>query len=239
MLQAGIDELARAPFWGAVLQIVLINILLSGDNAVVIALACRALPRPQRIWGMAIGAGADVVLLIIFAAVMSRLLDLPYLKIAGGLALIYIAVKLLLPQDAAANVEAAAHLWRAVRIVVVADLVMSFDNMLAVVQIARGDLFLLAIGLAVSIPVVIAGAALVMALLDRLPILVWAGAALLGWIAGQTMVGDTAIAGALRRAAGGQHPGGVELAAGCAGVVVVIAAGGFWRYRGRGNSPPR
>src|SRR5487761_1173150 len=147
MMQPGIDEIARAPsFWSALLQIVFINILLSGDNALVIAMACRALPRRQRIWGMAIGAGADAALLIAFAAIMSRLLELPYLKIAGGLALIYIAAKLLIGDDAD-EVEAASHLWRAVRMIVVADLVMSFDNILAVVEIARGNLALLAIGL--------------------------------------------------------------------------------------------
>jgi YjbE family integral membrane protein len=237
MMQPGIDEIARAPsFWSALLQIVFINILLSGDNALVIAMACRALPRRQRIWGMAIGAGADAVLLIAFAAIMSRLLELPYLKIAGGLALIYIAAKLLIGDDAD-EVEAASHLWRAVRMIVVADLVMSFDNILAVVEIARGNLALLAIGLAVSIPIVLAGATLMMALLRRLPILVWAGAGLLGWVAGQTIVSDQAIARTVISAAG-QYRGGIELAAGCGGVVLVLAAGGLWRYwRGYATNP--
>ena len=158
----------QAPFWTAALEIVFVNVLLSGDNAVIIAMACRALPRRQRLFGLLIGEVVAVLLLIVFAGVLTRLLQVPYLKIAGGLALFYIAVRLLLPDETDGNkVEAAAHLWRAVRIIVVADIVMSFDNILAVVQIARGDLALLAIGLTVSVPIIIAGAALITALLDR------------------------------------------------------------------------
>lgn len=232
MLQANTSDLAQAPFWSAVLEVVFINILLSGDNAVIIAMACRALPGRRRICGLVIGEAVAVMLLIIFAGVLARLLQVPYLKLAGGLALLYIAARLLLPERADKNeVEATAHLWRAVRIVVAADIVMSFDNILAVVQIARGDLRLLAIGLMVSVPIIVAGAALITALLDRLPILVWAGAALLGWVAGQTIVGDQAIAGLVARAATNKAAGSVELAAGCAGGLLVIAAGALWRRR--------
>lgn len=234
MLQASTNDLAQTPFWTAALEIVFINILLSGDNAVVIAMACRALRGRQRLFGLLIGRAVAVLLLIVFAAVLTRLLQVPYLRVVGGLALLYIAVRLLLPEEDDRNeVEATAHLWRAVRIVVVADIVMSFDNILAVVQVARGDLALLAIGLVVSVPVIIAGAALITALLDRLPILVWAGAALLGWVAGQTIVGDEALAGAVARVAGmagGKLEGNVEVAAGLIGAVVAVAAGGFWRH---------
>jgi YjbE family integral membrane protein len=234
MLQASTSDLAQAPFWTAALEIVFINILLSGDNAVIIAMACRALRGRQRLFGLLIGEAVAVLLLIVFAAVLTRLLQVPYLKVAGGLVLLYIAVRLLLPEEADCNeVEAATHLWRAVRVVVVADIVMSFDNILAVVQIARGDLALLAIGLAVSVPVIVAGAALIMALLDRFPILVWGGAALLGWVAGQTIVGDEALAGVVARVAdavGDKSAEGVEMAAGFIGVVLVIAAGGLWRH---------
>ena len=226
MFQATIGDFARAPIWSAVLEIVFTNLLLSGDNAVIIAMACRGLPRRQRILGLVIGAGVAAVLLIVFTGVIARLLQLPYLKLAGGLALIYIAAKLLVPEDADKNqVEAVAHLWRAVRIVVVADIVMSFDNILAVAEIARGNLALLAIGLTASIPIVIGGAAFITALLDRLPILVWGGAALLGWVAGETIIGDEAIVGLITRAVGGQLAGRIELAAACAGAVLVIAAG--------------
>lgn len=233
MLQTNLNDLAQAPFWSAVLEIVFINLLLSGDNAVVIAMACRALPRRQRMWGLVIGGAVAVVLLIGFADIISRLLQYPYLKIAGGLALLYIAVRLLVPdEDTDRNeVEATAQLWRAVRIVVVADIVMSFDNILAVAQIAKGNLVLLAIGLMVSIPIIIAGAAFMVALLDRLPILIWAGAALLGWVAGQTITDDKVITELVRPVVAAHLAGDMELVAGCAGAVLVIAVGGFWRRR--------
>lgn len=234
MLQGSTSELIQSPFWTAAIEIVFINILLSGDNAVMIGLACRALPGRQRLFGLVIGGALAVLLLLVFASVLTRLLQVPYLKIAGGLALLYIAARLLLPEQTdCKEVEASADLWRAVRIIVAADIVMSFDNILAVVQVARGDLALLVIALAVSVPVVVAGAALFTALLDRLPILVWAGAALLGWVAGQTIVGDEALAGVVARlagAAGEKFSGGVELAAGCIGATLVIAAGGLWRH---------
>jgi YjbE family integral membrane protein len=232
MLQANINALADARSWSALPEIVFVNFLLSGDNAVIIAMACRALPRRQRIMGLLIGESVAVILLIVFAGVMARLLQLPYFKLAGGLALIYIAAKLLVPEESDTNeVEAAAHLWRAVRIVVAADIVMSFDNVLAIVQIARGDLALLAIGLIVSIPVIVAGAALITVLLDRLPLLIWIGSALLGWVAGQTIVGDQALSGLVTGAFGDERAGRVELAAGCVGAALVIAAGGLWRRR--------
>lgn len=228
MLQAIIGALSHAHPLIAVPQIVFINVLLSGDNAVVIAMACRGLPRRQRLFGLAIGEATAVILLIIFASVMARLLQLPYLKLAGGVALLYIAVRLLVSDHTRAETEPVTQLWRAVRIIVVADLVMSFDNVLAIVQIAGGDLALLAIGLAVSIPIVVAGAALITMLLDRLPVLIWAGSALLGWVAGQAIVGDEAISGLLTRAAGDKLAA-VEVASGCAGAALVVAVGAFWR----------
>jgi YjbE family integral membrane protein len=239
MLHADISHVADARFWSAALGIVFVNILLSGDNAVVIAMACRALPRRQRTWGFVIGAGLSAVLLITFAAVVTHLLQLPYLKLAGGLALLYIAARLLLPDDDGADhAEAATNLWHAVRLVVVADIVMSFDNILAVAQIARGDLALLAIGLIVSIPIVIAGAAVITTLLDRWPILTWAGSALLGWVAGQAIVQDTAIADLIARLGGEKISEPIALTAGCVGAVLVIAAGGIWR-RWRTSKPRR
>ncbi len=219
--------LGQAPFWLAVLRIVVINVLLSGDNAVVIAMACRGLPRRQRVWGIAIGAGIAVILLIVFTGVVAKLMQQPYLKAAGGLALLYIAAKLLLPDQP--EVQAAAHLWRAVRIVVVADIIMSLDNIIAVATAAQGNLALLVIGLAVSIPIIIAGAALLMALLDRLPILVWLGAALLGWVAGEAVVTDKAVAPALAAAFGAPFAADLMWAASAAGAVLVVVAGALWR----------
>jgi YjbE family integral membrane protein len=231
MLQAGMDILAHTQFLTALAQIVLINLLLSGDNAVVIALACRDLPRPQRLWGMAIGAGAGVVLRLVFTVAIAWLFQLPHLKLVGGLALLYIGARLLVDEGPEKKeMEATAHLWRAVSIVVVADIVMSFDNILAMVEVADNDLLLLAIGLAISIPLVVAGAALVTALLERLPILIWAGAALLGWVAGQTIAGDAMVLN-LARALDGQWLERLDLAAGLAGAALVVAAGMLWRQR--------
>jgi YjbE family integral membrane protein len=229
-LQVSINDLGHTEFWIAVLKIIFINFLLSGDNAVVIAMACRGLPHRQRFWGMAIGAGVAVILLIIFTGVIAQLMQLPYLKLIGGLALFYIAAKLLVPESADKDeVEAVAHLWRAVRIVVVADIIMSLDNIIAVAAAAKGNILLLAIGLAVSIPLIIAGAALIMALLDRFPILVWAGAALLGWVAGEVIATDPAVSGYLTAAFGEKLAHQVDWAAAGAGAVLVIAAGGLWR----------
>src|SRR5712672_3143353 len=180
-------------FWVAVGKIIWINVLLSGDNALVIALACRGLAPRQRLWGMIFGAAAAVILRIIFTGIVASLMELPYLKFVGGLALIVIAAKLLVPEgEDEDSVKSASHLWAAIQIVVVADIVMSLDNVIAVAAAANGSVPLLILGLAISIPLIVAGAALIMALLNRLPILVWAGAALLGWIAGDVIATDPA-----------------------------------------------
>lgn len=228
-VQAGAEHLSYAAFWLAVLQITFVNLLLSGDNAIVIAMACRGLPAPQRRWGMILGAAIAVVLRIAFTVVVARLLELAYLKLVGGLALLYIAAKLLVPERAdRSEVQAVAQLWRAVWIVIVADIVMSFDNIVAVATVAQGDFLLLAIGLAVSIPLIIAGAALTMALLGRFPILIWIGAALLGWVAGETIATDPAVA-ALAAKVGGGLQDRIEFAAAGAAALIAVAAGGLWR----------
>jgi len=182
-------------FWLQVFEIIWINILLSGDNAVVIALACRDLPARQKLWGMALGAGVAAALRIVFTMMVTTLMHLPYLKLVGGTALVYVAVKLLVPEDddGSAIIEPTQHLWRAVRIVAIADIIMSLDNVIAIAGAAGDSLLLLIIGLGISVPLVIAGAALVMTLLTRFPVLVWAGAALLGWIAGGLILTDAAV----------------------------------------------
>jgi YjbE family integral membrane protein len=230
LLQESSRDLDQATFWIAALRIVLINIVLSGDNAMVIAMACRGLPRRQRFWGLLIGAGAAVILLIVLTVTFAKLIELPYLKLAGGLALFYIAAKLLLPEDAdQTGTKAEAQLWRAVRIVLVADLIMSFDNIIAVATAAKGNVALLAVGLTVSIPIIVAGAAIIMALLDRFPILIWIGSALLGWVAGDAIATDRAVSGYLIAAAGENFAHEVEWMASAAGIVLVIAAGTLWR----------
>ena len=172
------------------LGIIWINVILSGDNAVVIALACRGLPEDKRRIGMILGAGVAVGLRIVFTVLVAALLATPFLKIVGGLLLLWIAVKLLKGDEDEGGVRETDRLWHAVWTVVVADAVMSLDNVLAIAAVAQDSTALLAIGLAISIPLIVAGAALIMALLDRMPLLVWAGAALLGWVAGEMLISD-------------------------------------------------
>jgi YjbE family integral membrane protein len=173
------------------LKIIWINILLSGDNAIVIAMACRALPPRQRFWGIILGAGAAVLLRVFFTVILQYVLELPWLKLIGGILLLWIAIKLLTQDEAdESDIHGSDNLWGAVRTVAIADVVMSLDNVLAIAAAAKGNTALIIFGLAVSIPLIVAGATLIMALLTRYPVLVWAGAALLGWIAGEIIVDD-------------------------------------------------
>jgi YjbE family integral membrane protein len=230
MLASGWGDLNNAQFWIAVVKIIWINILLSGDNAVVIAMACRGLPMPQRAWGMVLGAGVAVLLRVVFTGLVATLMTQPYLKIVGGLALCYIAAKLLVPDEPErGESEAVAHLWRAVWIVAVADIIMSLDNVIAIAAAAGGNMALLVLGLAISIPLIVAGAALIMALLDRFPILIWGGSALLGWIAGDTVATDPMVTGYLIHAYGVPTAHTVKYAAAAAGAGLVLIAGGLWR----------
>ena len=230
MFMSGWADMNQPTFWVAVLKIMWINTLLSGDNAVVIAMACLGLPARQRMWGMIFGAGVAVVLRIVFTVVIAQLMLLPYLKIVGGLALFYIAAKLLVPEDADdGEVEATEHLWRAVRIVAVADIVMSLDNVIAIAAAAQNNFALILIGLAVSIPMIVAGAALIMALLERFPILVWAGAALLGWIVGEVIITDPVIRGYLEPRVGAEAFHYIELFSALGGAIMVLLVGGIWR----------
>src|SRR6266851_2250651 len=230
MIASGWDEVGQTAFWVALLKIMWINVLLSGDNAVVIAMACLGLPPRQRLWGMVLGAGVAVVLRIIFTVVIAQLMLLPYLKLIGGLALFYIAAKLLVPEDQdESEVEAVEHLWRAVRIVAVADIIMSLDNVIAIAAAAQGNMALLVIGLAISIPLIVIGAALIMALLDRFPILVWAGAALLGWIVGEVIATDPVVQGYLEPRLGAEGFHYIMLFAALVGAILVLVVGGMWR----------
>src|SRR5262249_15232611 len=217
-----------------VLQIIWIDILLSGDNAVVIALACRRLPPEQRIWGIVLGTVAAISLRVVFAGLVTTLMQVPYLKILGGVLLLWIAVKLLGPEDSEKNnrIQAVDSLWRAVRIVAIADVIMSLDNVVAIAAVAERfeapeSYALLMFGLAVSIPLIMAGAAMVMALLERFPIVVWAGAALLGWIAGEIIAKDPLIAGNLDPASA--HT--VWMIGATLGALFVICAGLLRRRR--------
>jgi YjbE family integral membrane protein len=181
-------------FWISVFQIIWINVLLSGDNAIVIALACRSLPERQRLYGMVLGTAVALALRLLFAGVVSNLMLLPYVKIAGGLALLWIAVKLLMPsEDADGKTPASDSLWRAVKLIAVADVVMSLDNVIAVAAAADGSLALLVFGLGISIPAIVAGANVIMVMLNYFPVIIWAGAGLLGWIAGDVLASDPVV----------------------------------------------
>jgi YjbE family integral membrane protein len=180
---------------------------------------------------MVLGAGVAVALRIVFTMIVSTLMALPYLKLVGGLALLYIAIKLLVPEDHGeeGGVQPSEHLWRAVRMVAIADIIMSLDNVIAIAAAAKGSMLLLVFGLGISIPLIIAGAALIMSLLDRFPILVWAGAALLGWIAGEVIATDPAVWAFIHERFGGEMHHTVELATAAAGAFLVVLGGWMWR----------
>lgn len=192
----------NSQFVVAVLQIIWIDLLLSGDNAVVIALACRSLPPKQRRWGVLLGAGAAVGLRILFALVVTYLLGMPFLKLVGGALLFWIAIKLIVGEEEdEKEVEASESLWRAVRTVAIADAVMSLDNVVAIAAASKGHPELFIFGLLLSIPLIIFGAQVVLAIIARFPILIWFGAALLGWIAGEMMISDSVILTWMKEAA--------------------------------------
>ncbi|WP_250525430.1 TerC family protein [Caballeronia sp. GAWG2-1] len=181
--------------WGAVLQIIVIDILLGGDNAVVIALACRGLPDGQRTRGILLGTLGAIVLRVVLIAFAVFLLDIPFLKFVGGILLLWIGVKLMQPDHDAHEINASDKLWTAVKTIVIADAVMSLDNVIAIAGAAeaadpRHRFTLVVFGLVVSIPLIVWGSTLVLKLLDRFPVIVLFGAALLGWIAGGLIIDD-------------------------------------------------
>jgi YjbE family integral membrane protein len=203
-------------------QIIWINIILSGDNAVVIALACRGLPADKQRSGMIIGALVAVALRIVFTVAVATLLSTPFLKIVGGLLLLWIAVKLVRGEDEGGdNIQASDRLFHAVKTIAIADMVMSLDNVLAIAAVAKDSVALLVIGLAISIPLIVAGAALIMRLLARFPLLVWAGAGLLGWVAGEMLITDPWLVKTL----GEKMVHSLELPVAAIGAVFVVGLG--------------
>jgi YjbE family integral membrane protein len=182
-----------------ILQIVWIDLLLSGDNAIVIALACRNLPPKTRKIGMLLGAGAAIGLRILFALLITWLLGVPLLKIVGGVLLLWIGIKLATGEDEGhEEVEASTQLWGAVRTIAIADAVMSLDNVLAISAASHGNVWLFIFGLLLSIPLIIFGAQLITSIIERFPVFIWLGAALLGWIAGEMLVTDPLVIGWLK-----------------------------------------
>jgi YjbE family integral membrane protein len=213
-------------FWLAALQIIYINILLSGDNAVVIALACRGLPPKQKRWGVIWGAAGAVVLRIVLTIFAVKMLELPWLKALGGVLLLWIGIKLIAEEeDGDPNVQASDRLWSAVRTVIIADLVMSVDNVLGVAAAAKGSVILLVFGLVVSIPLVIAGSQIILKLIERFPAIILLGGGLLGWIAGGLLVEDTALAPWIHA-----NATWLDWAGPLAGVVIVIGVA-HWQKR--------
>lgn len=217
----------------AIGQIIWIDLLLSGDNAVVIALACRDLPYQQRHWGIILGALAAVALRILFALIISQIMQVPFLMTVGGVLLLWIAVKLLRGEEPdERRIPAATRLWHAVRTIAMADAVMSLDNVVAISAASGGNYWLFVFGLLVSIPLVVMGATLVTALVTNFPVFVWAGGGLLGWIAGEMLAKDP-----------GLHsfglPGGefLHYAMAAAGAAAVLAAGYVMRLLARENRP--
>jgi YjbE family integral membrane protein len=188
-------EMFSAPqFWVDVLKIIMIDLLLSGDNAVVIALACRNLPPAQRRQGILYGVGGAIGLRVVLTFFAVSLLALPYLKLVGAFLLIWIGIKLILPEDEGhgeGNIKAETQLWAAVKTIIIADFVMSLDNVLGVAAAAKGNTFLLVFGLLISIPLIAWSSQLVLKLIDRFPSIILAGGALLGYVAGEMLVTET------------------------------------------------
>jgi YjbE family integral membrane protein len=225
------EEFMTGAFWLAVGQIIMIDILLGGDNAVVIALACRNLPAKQRTQGIIYGTIGAIVLRVILIAFALALLAVPYLKIVGAALLLWIGVQLLLPEDEDAhNINPSDKLWGAVKTVIVADLVMSVDNVIAIAGAAQGagqahQLPLVIFGLLVSIPIIVWGSQIVLKLMERFPIIITFGAMLLGWIAGQMFYTDVALAGI--RPEGKMY----EYACAAAGAILVWCVGMWLQKR--------
>jgi YjbE family integral membrane protein len=227
-----LEEFASQVFWLNLLKIIGVNIILSGDNAVVIALAARSLPQRQQKAAVLWGSGAAVLMRIILTVFAVALLTLPWLKIIGSLLLFWIGIKLLVPEDADEDISASDNLMAAIKTILIADLVMSIDNVIAVAAAAQGSLTLLILGLGISIPLVIFGSTMLLHLMERWPVIITIGGGLLGFVAGEMLVTDPALKGwltGLGVAFEGEKPlvGGIslEIIVGLVGAVIVIAIG--------------
>ena len=223
------DILLTPAFWAALGSIILANVLLSGDNAVVIAMAARSLPASQQKKAIVFGSGAAIVMRIVLTLIAVRMLGLPWLKLVGGVALLWIGAKLMADEEDEHAAEAQPMgVAAAVRTILVADLVMSLDNVLAVAAAAQGNTLLLVVGLAVSIPLIVFGSTLILKVMERFPTIIVAGAALLGWLAGEMMLTDPAL-----HARFGEIPESAVRVAGVAGAVLVVIAGKLLQRRAR------
>lgn len=214
--------------WGAIFQIILIDILLGGDNAVIIALACRNLSPKQRMQGILWGTAGAIFLRVVLIAFALTVLEVPFLKIVGALLLLWIGIKLLVPEDDAhGNVDGGTSIWSAVKTILIADFVMSLDNVIAIAGAAQNtadhhQLYYVIFGLVVSVPIIIWGSTLVLKLIDRFPLVITFGAALLGWIAGGMFVTDVFVVEKI-----GEVSTPVKIAVEVAGAILVVAVGKF------------
>ncbi|HUG57838.1 MAG TPA: TerC family protein [Candidimonas sp.] len=212
--------------WGALFQIIMIDILLGGDNAVVIALACRNLGAKQRVQGILWGTAGAIILRVVLIAFALTLLGIPFLKIVGGLLLLWIGIKLLVPEDDHHDgIKGSASIWAAVKTIIIADFVMSLDNVIAIAGAAQNtipdhQLGYVIFGLLLSVPIIIWGSTIVLKLIDRFPLVVTLGAALLGWIAGGMLVTDIFIENRW-----GVQPSTIKLTAEVIGALLVVVTG--------------
>ena len=232
-----LPDLSSAVFWAALWKIIVANIILSGDNAVVIAMACHNLSDKYRRPAIMFGSAGAIVLRIVFCAVIGYLLSVPYLKLVGGALLLWIGIKLVVQEEEDADIKAHDNIWAAIWTIIVADAVMSLDNAIAIAAAAKGDFTLIVIGLVISIPIIIVGATLISKMLDRFPWLGLVGAALIGWIAGEVMAGDgkhdTVVDGKLVEIVDpgtiaawlDAHVPHAEMICGTAGAILVVALG--------------
>ncbi len=227
-----LEELYTQAFWIGLLKIIGVNIVLSGDNAVVIALAARSLPAKQQKQAVLWGSAAAIVMRVVLTLFAIALLQLPWLKLVGSLLLFWIGIKLLIPEEDDEDIQASDQLLAAIKTILIADLVMSLDNVIAVAAAAGGSLTLLILGLAISIPLVIFGATLLLKLMERFPVIITIGAGLIGWVAGEMLVADHALEPWLS-ALGVQYANGrpmvaglsLEVMAGIVGIAVVVLTG--------------
>ena len=229
------DTLGTPHFWVGLLEIIGVNVLLSGDNAVVIALAARSLPVRQRARAVLLGSIAAIAMRVALTLAAAEALDLPYLKALGAAALLWIGIRLLLPgQDKASDAPSNRTLFAAIRTILLADIVMSLDNVIAVAAAAEGDLTLLVLGLLISIPFIAFGSTLVLKLMDRFPVLIAGGGALLGYVAGEMVMRETALRTWLP-----PENGPWSLVLPVAGALLAVCVGKWLAWRREEAGPPR
>jgi YjbE family integral membrane protein len=226
------DLLTSAVFWFALFKIILINIVLSGDNAVVIALACRSLPPQQQKKAIVFGSVGAILMRVVLTFFAVKLLALPWLKLVGAALLLWIGIGLLKEEDEDDELEGHSGLFAAIKTIIVADLVMSIDNVIGVAAAANNDLLLLVIGLIISIPLIVFGSTLLLKVMGRFPIIITLGAALLGWVAGDMAMSDPAIAPYV-----GEHAETLQSVAAVIGAAIVVGVGKWLARRSTAGEP--